>query len=114
MQVESFNAVSQNVGPLPILAACWQRLELRTLLGRALSAGCVRALELLLQSILDVLKKYKYQPFLEKRHSLLKTTLEVAPVFLKKKTRNENSENLDSCIGRVRLVRVPRGSRFRT
>src|SRR5438093_1681146 len=52
MQVESFNAVSQNVGPLPILAACWQRLELRALLGRALSAGYVRALELLLQSIL--------------------------------------------------------------
>jgi transposase len=38
---------------------------------------------------LDALKKYKYQPFLEKRHSLFKTTLEVAPVFLKKNTRIE-------------------------
>lgn len=38
---------------------------------------------------LDVLKKYKYQPTLEKRHSLFKSTLEVAPVFLKNNTRIE-------------------------
>jgi len=37
----------------------------------------------------DVLKKYKYQPRLEKRHAMLKGPLEVAPVFLKKNTRIE-------------------------
>ena len=31
----------------------------------------------------DVLEKYKYQPFLEKRHEKLKSVLEVAPVFFK-------------------------------
>jgi len=30
---------------------------------------------------------YKYQPYVEKRHSLLKTELEVAPVYLKKPRR---------------------------
>ncbi len=40
-------------------------------------------------SALDVLLKYKYQPHLEKRHSLLKSTLHVAPVFLKKNHRIE-------------------------
>ena len=36
---------------------------------------------------LEVLKKYKYQPRLEKRHFLGKSVLEIAPVFLKKNTR---------------------------
>ncbi|HCG01945.1 MAG TPA: IS1634 family transposase [Chloroflexi bacterium] len=31
----------------------------------------------------DVLEKYKYQPFLEKRHEQLKSVLEIAPVFFK-------------------------------
>jgi transposase len=39
---------------------------------------------------LDVLKAYKFQPHLEKRHSLFKTILEVAPVFLKKNERIES------------------------
>lgn len=38
---------------------------------------------------LDVLKKYKYQPHLEKRHFLNKSVLEISPVFLKKNTRIE-------------------------
>jgi transposase len=38
---------------------------------------------------LQILKSYKYQPYLEKRHALLKSGLEVAPVFLKKNTRIE-------------------------
>ena len=38
---------------------------------------------------LDVLKKYKYQPRLEKRHLLGKSVLEISPVFLKKNTRIE-------------------------
>jgi transposase len=38
---------------------------------------------------LEVLKKYKYQPHLEKRHFLAKSTLEVAPVFLKNNARIE-------------------------
>lgn len=37
----------------------------------------------------EVLKIYKYQPTLEKRHSLLKSTFEVAPMWLKKNTRIE-------------------------
>ena len=37
----------------------------------------------------DVLKIYKYQPKLEKRHSLLKTTLQAAPIWLKKNSRIE-------------------------
>lgn len=40
-------------------------------------------------SPLEVLKKYKYQPRLEKRHFLQKSVLEVSPVFLKKNTRIE-------------------------
>ena len=32
---------------------------------------------------------YKYQPRIEKRHVLLKSTLEVGPIWLKKKTRIE-------------------------
>ena len=35
----------------------------------------------------NILEIYKYQPFLEKRHSQLKTYQEVAPVFLKKPER---------------------------
>jgi transposase len=35
----------------------------------------------------EVLLIYKYQPYVEKRHSLLKTELEVAPVYLKKPLR---------------------------
>ena len=35
----------------------------------------------------DVLEIYKFQPFLEKRHSQLKTYQEIAPVFLKKSER---------------------------
>jgi len=38
---------------------------------------------------LDVLRVYKYQPKLEKRHALLKSTLDVAPVWIKKNTRIE-------------------------
>ncbi len=38
---------------------------------------------------LQVLQAYKYQPHLEKRHSLLKSLLEVSPLFLKKNTRLE-------------------------
>jgi transposase len=40
-------------------------------------------------SALEALKKYKYQPHLEKRHSLGKSVLEISPVFLKKNTRIE-------------------------
>ena len=36
-----------------------------------------------------VLKSYKYQPQLEKRHALLKSGLHVAPIFLKKNDRIE-------------------------
>jgi transposase len=35
----------------------------------------------------EVLLMYKYQPYVEKRHSLLKTELETAPVYLKKPRR---------------------------
>lgn len=41
------------------------------------------------ENALEVLKFYKYQPKLEKRHALLKSTLEVAPVWIKKNTRIE-------------------------
>jgi len=34
-----------------------------------------------------ILETYKYQPFLEKRHSQLKTYQQIAPVFLKKSQR---------------------------
>jgi transposase len=37
----------------------------------------------------EILKSYKYQPTLEKRHSLLKSILHVSPVFLKKNDRIE-------------------------
>jgi transposase len=37
----------------------------------------------------DVYKIYKNQPRIEKRHALLKSTLEVAPIWLKKNTRIE-------------------------
>jgi transposase len=37
----------------------------------------------------DVFKIYKYQPRIEKRHALLKSTLEAAPIWLKKNTRIE-------------------------
>ena len=37
----------------------------------------------------DVYKIYKYQPRVEKRHALLRSTLEVAPVWLKKNKRIE-------------------------
>jgi transposase len=37
----------------------------------------------------DVFKIYKYQPRIERRHALLKSTLEVAPIWLKKNTRIE-------------------------
>ena len=37
----------------------------------------------------DVYKIYKYQPRIEKRHALLKSTLEVAPIWLKKNARIE-------------------------
>ncbi len=40
-------------------------------------------------SPLQVLRAYKYQPHLEKRHNLFKSLLEVSPVFLKKNTRIE-------------------------
>ena len=35
----------------------------------------------------EVLLMYKYQPYVEKRHALLKTELETAPVYLKKPRR---------------------------
>lgn len=41
------------------------------------------------RTALQVLQAYKYQPHLEKRHSLFKSLLEVSPVFLKKNTRIE-------------------------
>jgi transposase len=37
----------------------------------------------------DVYQIYKYQPRIEKRHALLKSTLEAAPIWLKKNTRIE-------------------------
>src|SRR5215472_2270745 len=37
----------------------------------------------------DVFKIYKYQPRIEKRHALLKSTLDVAPIWLKKNSRIE-------------------------
>jgi len=37
----------------------------------------------------DVFKIYKYQPRIEKRHALLKSTLDVAPIWLKKNIRIE-------------------------
>lgn len=37
----------------------------------------------------DVFNIYKYQPRIEKRHALLKSTLEAAPIWLKKNTRIE-------------------------
>jgi len=40
-------------------------------------------------SDLETLKAYKFQPRLEKRHSLFKSVLQVAPVFLKKNDRIE-------------------------
>jgi len=40
-------------------------------------------------SPLQVLQAYKYQPHLEKRHSLFKSLLEISPLFLKKNTRIE-------------------------
>lgn len=40
-------------------------------------------------SSLETLKAYKFQPRLEKRHSLFKSILQVAPVFLKKNDRIE-------------------------
>ena len=38
---------------------------------------------------LDALKAYKFQPYLEKRHSLFKSILELSPVFLKRNDRIE-------------------------
>ena len=38
---------------------------------------------------LEVLKQYKYQPHLEKRHFLCKSVLEISPVFLKNNDRIE-------------------------
>jgi transposase len=40
-------------------------------------------------SVAEVLEKYKYQPYLEKRHEQLKNALDVAPVFLKDARRIE-------------------------
>jgi transposase len=40
-------------------------------------------------SLKDVLDKYKFQPWLEKRHEQLKTVLAVAPILLKSVTRIE-------------------------
>ena len=37
----------------------------------------------------DVFKIYKYQPRIEKRHALLKSTLDVTPIWLKKNSRIE-------------------------
>jgi transposase len=41
------------------------------------------------QTPVDVFKIYKYQPRIEKRHALLKSKLEVAPIWLKKNARIE-------------------------
>jgi len=38
---------------------------------------------------IEVFKIYKYQPRIEKRHALLKSTLEVAQIWFKKNTRIE-------------------------
>jgi transposase len=38
---------------------------------------------------LETLKTYKYQPNIEKRHAKLKSTFDVAPIWLKKNTRIE-------------------------
>jgi transposase len=38
---------------------------------------------------IEVYQIYKYQPRIEKRHALLKSTLDVAPIWLKKNTRIE-------------------------
>ena len=35
----------------------------------------------------EVLLTYKYQPYVEKRHALFKSKLEVAPVYIKKPLR---------------------------
>ncbi len=40
-------------------------------------------------SLVEILDKYKYQPWLEKRHEQLKTAYKVAPVLLKSVTRIE-------------------------
>lgn len=40
-------------------------------------------------SLVEILDKYKYQPWLEKRHEQLKTVYKVAPVLLKSVTRIE-------------------------
>jgi len=41
------------------------------------------------ETAVSVLKIYKYQPRIEKRHAMLKSTLDVAPVWIKKNTRIE-------------------------
>ena len=40
-------------------------------------------------SLVEILDKYKYQPWLEKRHEQLKTVYKIAPVLLKSVTRIE-------------------------
>lgn len=42
-----------------------------------------------MEKSVDVLRIYKYQPRLEKRHAFLKSTLEVTPVWIKNNTRIE-------------------------
>ena len=70
----------------PILSAHSDREGLRR---AALTDGIFPLVTNTGLSALEVLKKYKYQPRLEKRHCLFKSVLEVSPVFLKKNTRIE-------------------------
>jgi transposase len=72
MQSNSLALRSQTVGSLPIIQHILDTLHMREILTRNQS-----------------LQAYKYQPHLEKRHSLFKSLLEVSPVFLKKNTRIE-------------------------
>ena len=40
-------------------------------------------------SMEKILRKYKYQPYIEKRHSALKSKLEIAPIYFKSNRRIE-------------------------
>jgi transposase len=60
----------------------------------------------------DVYKIYKYQPRIEKRHALLKSTLDVAPIWLKKNTRIEALMFLEF-IGQIIAALIERDLRKR-
>ena len=67
--------------------------SLSTRLRNCVAEGCWRSSSPLTTNTkekpVDVYKIYKYQPRIEKRHALLKSTLDVAPIWLKKNTRIE-------------------------